>query len=312
MVKFVIDPIAGVKKQSYLIVSFPHKGVNHGWTHRLVGQQLNKHDSEIPGIEYTIAMVCLFKLIEFKLAGTALDAMRSKFAEAHLDYQNGEVIMSFATDPSFSALRKVVTIVSKQLCAVSKLSGPYKKYMTALQQKFDEAKMNGAFASLASGIKKDLECYATGIFRVPDGSEKLLGEIMESGVKEVSVPSGGKAPNPAEEHPWAHAVQLKKGNDGAVDLLIAHQLLHSMQIETNRIDNQLVCHSGCGPMHNKVDKDRIERFVSQKLAKLGPKLPMVLKLLGAQSGFVSASDLAKIPSSLSDATLSASLKKTFL
>jgi hypothetical protein len=71
-----------------------------------------------------------------------------------------------------------------------------------------------------------------------------------------------------------------------------------MQIDSKLCDN--VLYSRQNP---KIDKDRITRFVDQKLLKLGNKLSNVLLFLGASSNFMTASELNKIPNTLTQKEL---------
>ena len=307
MPSLTIKP-APLSKKSVIVMSWPFK-VSWDLLNSLnSGCYLSGQDSH-PQAHATIVLFCLKQLFSYKLGATALDAVRGKFAQVDVDTQKGTSIITLTTEPTFSAVRKVVTVVAKNF-APAKLMPLYKKYAQLLGVKPDAAHFAHAVTELAKGAKT-LQCFVTGTVRVPDGGEKTLKAALDL-IKPESLP-GGKAPQELKSDAtpvvWDEFVIPAR-----LDAFLVQQLLKSMQIESHVRDGNLIPITGSSKwdtVKGKVDKDRIERFVEQKLVKLGPKLPDAIRLMCACSGYFTAPELEKLPSKYDKAALVALLKKHF-
>jgi hypothetical protein len=299
---------APISKRSVIVMSWPYKASWDLLNSLNSGCYLSGQDSH-PQATSTILLFCLSKLFEYKLGATALDSLRGKFADVECNVQKGTAILTLKTEPTFSAVRKVVTVVSKNFTP-EKLMPLFKKYAQLLGVKPEAAHFAHAVGEMAKGAKT-LQCFVTGKVTVPDGGEKVLKGALD--LIKPAVPSGGKAPqelkSDATPVTWDEFVI-----PGRLDAFLVQQLLSTMQVESHVRDGNLIPITGSSKwdtVKGKVDKDRIERFVEQKLVKLGPKLPDVLRFLCASSGYFSAGELEKLPAKYDKAGLTALVKKHF-
>jgi hypothetical protein len=294
MVKIHVNPVLGLKKQAYVVFSFPIKGLNHVFLEHLQsGHVVSPVDKN--GAELSILVFSLFKYLEFKLGGSPLEAMRTKLCEAHLSYQDGEVIMRVVAEPSFTAVRKVLSVVEKNL-SPEKLGPIYKKY-SAQVGKHSDALMHGAMNEVQKALAQ-LSIYITGAIKVPEGKD------LDFSVEKFKVLAGAESPS---EFKQADEKMIKVA-DGPAMVLLAQDLLHTVSVESEIHGSNLLVMTKMP----KIDGDRIDRFVDQKVVKLGEKLRDVLLLVAAQMGKFSAPELEKLAKQpLGAAAIKAALKKTF-
>jgi len=304
MVKVHFNPILGTKKQAYVVLSFPCKGINSVvLEHMKYNQFMTPTDPQ--GVELTVMLLSLYQFLEFKLNGSIAQALKTKLCETSLCYQDGEAIITITCEPSYSAIRKILSMCVKNLDP-SKLGRLYKERLTVLKEpKFSALEMVGAEAEIASGISKNLEIYITGMYKLPEGGQKILEDLSAEIASSAVILKDGKKPS---EFKGSHPDKLKA--DSAFSAFLAHQYLHTKMVETELVDGGLLCKAGCKAV-DKADVGSIERFATS-IAKLGDKAKMVLILLAVQTGAFSSSSLKKLEgAALTEASLKASLKKTF-
>lgn len=297
---------APVTKRAVVVMSWPYHASWDLLNSLNSGCYLSGQESQ-PQVNTTVLLFALAKYIEYKLGATELDAVRSKFTQLDVNVQKNTAILTFRTDPTFSAVRKVVTVASRNF-APAKLFPLYKKYAQLLDVRPEPEHFAHACSEMVKGAKT-LQAFITGTVRVPDDGEKTLQSILAE-IKPDS-PSGGKAPTQVktEQKVWD---ELAVGP--RLDAFLVHQLLQSMQIESHVRDGNLIPITGnqkWETVRGKVDKDRIERFVEQKLVKLGDKLPPAIRFSAAISGYFTASDLDRLPAKYDKAGLVGLLKKYF-
>lgn len=307
MPSLTIKP-APLSKTSVIVLSWPCKAnwdllnsLNNGCY--LSGQDAHQE------LETTAMLFSIAKEVEFKLGATALDVVRGKFADVRVDVQKGTAILTITTEPTFSAVRKVITVTSKAMTP-AKMYPVYKKYIQNLGEKPDA----DHFAYVADDAAKNLkgmQVFVTGTVKVPEGGQKALKDVLDN-IK----PEGakGKAPpkNSAKQDSVAKFEEISVGP--RFDAFIGQQLLKSMKIESFVRDGNLVPVIGSAKLATvtgKVDAERIKRYVDQKVVKLGDKLPDAMRLMCALSGYFTAQELEKLPASYTAASLTASLKKVF-
>lgn len=306
MPTLIIKP-ALISKKAILNLSWPYKAnwdllnsLNNGCY--LSGE--NEHDMA----PQTILLFSLTKLLEYKLSGSALDSSRGKFTNLKVDCQHNSAIITLTTEPTFSAVRKVLSIVSKNF-APAKLTVIYKKYSQLLGIKISPGEFVYCVDEMLKGIK-NLSVFCTGTIKIPDGKISSLKDIVDT-IKPES--ADGKA-----ETPKSVTTVLKTWDElkctSSLDAFLVQQLLNTMQIESHIRDGALIPITGStkwDTVKSKVDTSRIDRFVEQKLIKLGDKLPDVMRLLCAQTGYFTSSELDKLPSSYTASSIKIILKKYF-
>lgn len=299
---------APLKKQAIIVMSWPYKA-NWDLLNSLKnGCYINCESAAHPAAEATVLLFSLYKLLDYKTSASALDASRAKFAEIKVDVQSNQAILTMTTEPSFSALRKILTITAKNFTP-AKLGPIYKKYMGELNLKSDMEVFNHEVDQMIKGIASG-HVYATGKFAVPVGKDKMLKEIV-SDIKPAS--TGGKSKSPTAV--TATAIEYDEVKCGSrVEAFLIQSLLQTMQIESYIRNGNVVPITGSSnwkTVKGKIDSDRIKRFVELKLMKLGEKLPDVMRVICACSGYFTAGELDKLPANYTAASITAMLKKHF-
>lgn len=297
---------AMIAKKAVVVVSFPYKCSWDLLNSLNNGCYLSGQDSH-PLAPATITLFCLSKLLEYKFGATALDAVRGKFAQVEVNTQRGNSIFTITTDPTFSAVRKVITVVSRNFTP-AKLFPLYKKYSQLLGVKPEQDHFAHSVAELVKGAKT-IQCFVTGTVRIPDGGEKtlqgILAEIKPEGAGAGKAPTESKVDTVAWDE-FSMSTRL--------DAFLVQQLLKTMQVESHCRDGNLIPITGnqkWDTVKGKVDKDRIDRFVDQKLMKLKDKLAPAIRLMCASTGYFTASDLDKLPASYTESGLKSQIKKHF-
>lgn len=297
-----------ISKKTILVMSWPYKA-NWDLLNSLNnGCYLTGQDEHPLGVQ-TVLLFSLYKLLEYKLGATALDASRGKFTSAKIDTQKGHAILTLTTEPTFSAVRKVLTIVSKNFTP-AKLMPLYKKYAQLLGIKVDAGHFVYAVDQMVSGAKT-LQTFITGTIKVPDGKLANLKELNDA-IKPIK--ADGKSATPASDASKPLVTWDEIDCASRLDAFLVQQLLQTMQIESHVRDGNLIPITGSSKwdtVKNKFDNERIKRFIELKLVKLGAKLPDVMRLMCAASGYFTAGDLDKLPVAYTPATLTAMLKKHF-
>jgi hypothetical protein len=297
-----------ISKKSVLVISWPYKA-NWDLLNSLSnGCYLNGQDDHPQGPQ-TVLLFSLYKFLEFKLDGNALDASRSKFATIGVNSQRGQAILTLETEPTFSAVRKVLTLVSKNFTP-SKLMSLYKKFCGLLGMKVDSGEFAWCVEEMIKGIKT-LAVFVTGTIRVPDGKLDDLKKIVQS-ITPDKYDAKSSVPKQSSNKSLATWDEITCAS--RLEAFLIQQLLSSMQIESHVRDGNVIPITGSSKwetVKNKIDGDRIDRLVEQKIIKLGDKLTDTMRLLCARTGYFSATELDKLPSNYTAANLKSILKKHF-
>jgi hypothetical protein len=245
--------------------------------------------------ELSIMLYSVFKNCEFQLNSNPANANRSKFADSQCCYHNGEFIMTFTTQNSFSSVRKVISLVAKSLTP-SKVKPQYKRYTQNLGYKFNEDAFKWAASEVADAIKKIKWTVVGKIKLDADKLKALTDKSKPASDKKL----GGK--KPADKRENGRVVDMLDCSDAA-SVMLTDKYLRNQKIDS------LVTSSGLKPLigNQKIDsfkakmndKSKIEKFVDQKLMKLKhPKKPDQLKgvlyALAAKSGYFRSQDFATL------------------
>lgn len=290
-----LHPIA-VKKQSYIVLSFPYNcDINHHLLQLLkAGVQPPADIFATGGCEAALALFTLYKVLENKLGGSSIDALRSKFAQINVNHNGHDAILTVSEEPSFSSVRKVLSILAKN-CDAAKLTPLWNRYRVALGM--PPASPEWALSNLAVGLKS-AQVLATGAFKVPDGKAADL----ESHVKAIASSQSISKVSGTKPTGWSGSHPRRFGIKGAKpwELLVAQQYLQSLSVHAFIHDHELVCTSGCKVPE---DRDRVKRFIEQKITKLGERLHPVLVIIAAQGGELSAGEIRAIPKTPSESDM---------
>lgn len=222
----------------------------------------------------SLVLLSLVQYLDFKMNGSLNDALKSKFANVSVQSHNGSSILTIITEPNFSAVRKVLSLVSKHF-QVSKCYPLVKKYLSSLKVS-NSNEINWCMDELSKALKK-AEVYVTGSVKVPDGKLKELDV-------EFSVESFSDKKEPAKSEAISAGYKCKN----ALESFFAQLLFKSFMIETTIQDYHVI------PFVNaKIEKERYVRF-AEKLVKLGDKLEGVLALEAATSGLFTVDELSSL------------------
>lgn len=306
MPTLTVEP-ALISKKAILVMSWPYKA-NWDLLNSLNNGCYLSGQDEYPLGPQTVLLFSLYKLLEYKLGATALDASRGKFTSVKIDTQKGNAILTFTTEPTFSAVRKVLGIACKNFTP-AKLMPLYKKYAQLLGIKPEPAHFVYSVEQMVVGAKT-LQTFITGTVKVPEGKLSSLKEL--TGLIKPDKADGKSEPPKSESKTvftWDEIVCGPR-----LETFLVQQLLQTMQIESHVRDGNLIPITGSSKwdtVKNKFDTDRIKRFVDLKLLKLGPKLPDVMRFMCAGSGYFTAADLEKLPATYTSASLHVMFKKHF-
>lgn len=302
--KLTIHPCP-IKKQSIMVLSWPYKANWDVLNSLQNGCYVSCNMNEMSNIEETVLLFSLFKVLEFKLSPSPLDANRAKFSWLKCNVQKDNAIIIIGTEPTFSATRKVLSIVSKNI-QPDKLGPVYKKYVSLLGTKMDLEHFGHSVNQMSAGLK-NLDVFITGTIKVSDENEKVLKNILDTINPQKYV---GKTSAPDHKKSSDTHDEIKCGSK--LEAFLTQQLLQTSQIETHVRDGNLIPVTGTSSLETvlkKFDNEKVKKFVEQKLLKLGEKLPTVMVLMCSLSGYFTVSELQKLPSSYTLPVLTALINK---
>ena len=217
--------------------------------------------------ELSILLYSVFKNCEYKLSSNPKDANNSKYADSSCTYHNGEFIMTFTTQNSFSSVRKVIGLVAKSITP-DKVKPQYKRYCQNLGYKYDEESFKWASSEVADAVKK--------IKWTVVGKIKLDAKKIKAMTDKSKLPSikklGGKKPSD------------KRDNGKVVDMLGCSDsmsiMLADKYMKNQKIDS-LVTSSGLKPLigNQKIDafKKKMNMTPSEYMRSL-PNQDLVVNL----------------------------------
>lgn len=296
----VIKP-SPVKKQAIIVISWPCKAqwdILNSLEH---GCYINCTEEVKSGADTTVALFAFSKMLEFKLKSAPLEASRTKVSYLNCNVQRGEAILTISTEPTFSAVRKVLTVLSKNLYP-DRLTPLHKKYMSLLGLKFQPEQFVWAVNHLVDGIGK-MNIFVTGAVKVDATKTSTLQDIIKTIRPEKM---SGKSTEPQAAKPESPQSEIKCSTK--LEAFVVQQFLQSNQIESHVRDANVVPVTAL----KKFDTPRLKKFVELKLLKLGDKLGDVMLVLCALSGYFDAGELIKLPTKYDAASLEGMLKKHFV
>lgn len=249
-----------------------------------------------------VLLHCLKLHIDDKFNATPLESTRSKHADITVDIQKNNAIFTIYTEPSFTAVRKALDITFKNLTP-NKLQSRYNRYVQTLGEKPDSGHFNYAVSEFNKGAKA-MEVFITGTIRLPDDGEKRLKDVMNLHLEETgkAIPLDSKD-NSREE--------ISTSNK--FDAFLVQQLFRTISIESYVINGNVIPIKGTSSLEtikNKMTSERIERFIEQKIMRLGDKLENNILFECASTGYFTSGELSKLPK-CTKASLVSSLKKYF-
>lgn len=235
----------------------------------------------------TILLWCVGEMLKNKFSGSPLDAMRAKDADVCVDVQNNHAIITIVGEPSFSAVRKNLTLLAKYFQPAN-CANIYKKLSP-----------NGFAHACNAMAKATYKIHVTGGFRVPDG-KSFECEIKPDAVKGDMADVQGK-----------HELQGINCHN-TINAYFAHDILAIMNIPSSIYNSHVVpvSSSKLETLVGKIDTGRIEKFVEQKVAKLGEKLNQYLVVVGANSGLFTVDELKQL-NKITPKEITTGLKSSF-
>jgi hypothetical protein len=306
-----VEP-APISKKSITVVSWPYHANWNLLNSLNNGCYLGGHQhTNLGEASNTILLYAVFKALDYKLNGTALDASRGKFTHILIDTQLKDSMLTFVTEPTFSAVRKILTIASKNFNP-ARVAPLYKKYSQLLDIKVDSSHFAHSCNEFAKGAKS-LAVFITGTIKIPDGKTADLKATADAMSAAPETVTGEKAPSKGTDVEGLKVFDEIVCKD-RLETFIVQQLLQTMQIESHVRNGNLIPITGSSKwdtVKNKFDADRIKRFVELKLVKLGDKLPAVLRFMCSRSGYFTAAELHALPKTYTAASLTALIKKHF-
>lgn len=289
-----VKPIS-ISKKAIIVISLPYAANWYTLNSLQNGCFLNCESSNTSP-QKTALLFSMYKVLENKFSGNALDAARAKFATVRVDTQQGNSIFTIETEPTFSAVRKILSLFVKAF-QPSKVFQIYKKICSILKVKADSGEFSWCVDEMIKASKQ-IHFFVTGLVKVPEG--KNLKDIIDLKLE----PCEAKAQSVKTE-PIKHPENAIKASS-SLDAFLMQTLLNSMNFDSNVCDLNVII---SGNRTAKVDTARIDRFIDQKILKLGDKLANIMLLLCAKSGYFTAEELNKLPTSYDSKKLKASLSK---
>lgn len=275
-------------KKAIITFSFPITACNIA---EIIDNKNRKH------LEHALGVHSFFNLLSFKINGSPSDDFKSKFVDIKYQLQNNNCIITIITQNTFSAVRKVITIISKNL-DVSKIKPVYKRYISHYEQKFNENIYDKVVADIAKGLKS-LQCLVIGKVSLDTTKVRLLNTILKKG-KVPTLRGEHKIDQSERVEIPENVIEFKKGVEG---------VMTKKYLQFNRIDTVI----GSGWIYpigvtkanikNLNKKDKIQRFIQQKLLKLSAKADILL-IICAIEGMLTVSELTKLPKNPTMANLS--------
>lgn len=267
-------------------------------------------ESKPQGAELSVLLYSLHKTLEYGINGSPSDALKTKMADMKCEVQGKDFIITATTVSSFTAVRKVISVVCKLASqVVAKLKPTYKKYMDQLGLRMDEEELAAVSELVAAGVR-GMRLHITGP-NIDAEKQKALSEAIKAklstaaGMGKGKSPTGGKEPDPE--------VALKGSKFDC--LLMQSYLKFGAKLDSHVCDSAVVPQimpKRWEAIHGKLrGADKIKRFLDQKLLKLEDKLGDALRMLAAKSGYFTPKDLEDIPAKPTEAQLTAALKKHF-
>ena len=287
-------------KQGVINVSFP---VSASWeTFSILNRGCFGSGEPLKNSEVSVVLYCMFKAIEAKLSATPLESNKSKYTLSRCCYQDGHFIMTFVTQATFSAVRKVATIVAKSL-SPDKCGPQFRMYAGMLGIKGASASYGWASDQVASGLN-NVAFFATGKVTMKADKVAVLSQSIKKKIVAVKK-LGGKVPEGHAGRPTAGESLAPTIKCSGLGKFLVHSYLKTAKIDSVARDGGMMA---IVPNWETVQKKMkvaatVKKFIQQKFTKLGPKLGDALLAAASVSGYMTAKQLATIPANPTETVL---------
>lgn len=253
------------------------------------------------GMEVSIVLYCLFKTCQIKLTGSVNDAKKSKYADSQLHLKNGNVIMTFDAQNTFSSVRKIIDVVSRALNP-GKTKPMYKKYIQHLGHRFDQDAWALAVNEVNKGLKKS-SWGVLGKIKIDAAKKKRLGDV----IKAKFDPDGTSARGSAADDEKKRSVGDEKADNelaaNALGTLLCTQYLGVQNIDSEITHNgfiPIIGNANFAAFRRKMkESKRVNTFVDRKLLAVNTKkkpklLKDALQAFAVQHGYFTVKELKSI------------------
>jgi hypothetical protein len=262
------------------------------------------------GAEFASTAFALFESIRDKMVGSPLEVSRSKVSRVDCNSIGDELVISWNTQASFSAIRKTMAL------ALSCLHGPklYSKYAEnckLLGCKSDRSVFNECSNRLTDAIKKEVKFAVVSKAKVDATKLKdLITKVSVKVPKQESL-SGAKKPEKHAEHKREYPSVKATGINAVVVADYIRSKSGGMGVYV--LGDEVVVYNTTWTTKQKALKvtGRINDYVRQKYEKLDKDFANILAYVAISQGFGNASTVAKIlKSKPSPASMKELLKKS--
>lgn len=255
----VVKPVT-LSKKSIITISWPYDAD---------AQTLKNPQCSTRKLQQSIVLLSLVQFLDYKINGSLNDTLKSKFAQVEITSHDGHSILTLTTEPNFSAVRKVLSLVSKYF-QVSKCLAVIKRHTLG---KLNLQEVHWCMDELSKGLQK-ADVFITGSIRVPQGHKFEIDFVKESFTDKKEPPKDND-----KDLPQGYKCK------SALEAFMLQLLFKSFMVESSVRDYTVV----------PIVKTKVEKYekFAEKLCKLGDKLGDVLLLEAASSGLFTAQDLNK-------------------
>lgn len=297
-----------------VVVSVPFKGVAPCCLNRLK-TNCGEPDALMKGSEESALLFALYETVRDKLSGSGFDIMKSKSSNVKCAYINDNVVLSFHTAGTGTALRKASGLLLSVMNPV-KLFSRYSENIRFLSGKGGKREeFNFVAKKLAEGIKKSISITVIGKINIDKPKMEDILKVLVKKVPEIDLKDFSDSAAPAKKTPEKEekSYPLIKC-DGIAAVVTADYIRNNsvgMSVEINNDGITVYNHLWESKHKQLKDAKRVTDYVSKKYDKLGAELPAVFAYYAASEGFSDAAIAAKIVASkLTTKDLAAMVKKT--
>lgn len=253
------------------------------------------------GMETSLVLYSMFKTCQIKLTGNANDAKKSKFANSQIHLKNGNVILTFDSQNTFSSVRKIITVVGKNLNP-GKTKAMYKKYIQHLGHKYNEAAWSLAVNNINKAVKK-ASWGVLGKIKLDAKKIKTLNAVIKKQFDPDGTSASGSAASDEKTRPVGDEKDSNEFTANAISTLLCSQYLGVQNIDsdiTHKGFIPIIGNTGLAAFRKKMkNAKRVAAFVDKKLLKINSKkkpdlLKDALRALALSHGYFTVSELKGI------------------
>ena len=247
------------------------------------------------GAEHSSMIYAMYEAIRDKFIGTPLDISRSKVSSVRCNIQNGNMVISWNTQGSFSALRKTLSLALSCL-SPTKLYSKYAENMKFLGVKTSREIFNTCSNDMTAGINKDISFSVVGRINIDKTKLKnLLDKVAVKLPKQTTIPSKDTDKPPKKEK-YEHEYPSIKAS-GVSSVVIADYIRSKsggMGVEVD--SGKVIVYNKSWESKRKALKQpgRIKDYIKQKYEKLKEHLGLILAYMSITQGYADCSTATKL------------------